>query len=127
MKKTILALAVTSVMAMANDTTVTATMSLMSQGLNQIQSGFMYNNNSDMEKGIATIESAKSIFNQVDVSKFIPNNNKIQVTKNINENLSKNLLILKKDIEAKNYAKATKDYSEVMNNCLACHTIVRGW
>lgn len=127
MKKTILALVATSVLSMASDTTLTATMSLMSQGLNQVQNGFMYNNADDILKGISIMENANAIFNQVDLEVFIPQNKKIQVTRNINHNLTKSLKDLRKDIEAKKYENATKAYSEVMNNCLACHAIVRGW
>lgn len=127
MKKTILALVASSTLMMASDTTITATMSLLSQGLNQVQTGLMYNNNADVENGISVLENANAIFNKVDVSKFIQHNNKIQVTKNINANLEKSLKQLKKDVETKHFADATKSYAAVMNNCLACHTIVRGW
>lgn len=127
MKKTILAMLASSAFLMAGNTTITATMSLMSQGLNEVQSGFMHNNAEDVMSGLEVLENANSIFKKVDVSTFIQHNNKVQVTKNINTNLEKNLAQLRKDVEAKKYAAATKSYAEVMNNCLACHTIVRGW
>ncbi|MDX1809816.1 MAG: cytochrome C [Sulfurospirillaceae bacterium] len=127
MKKTVLALAISSVFALANNTTITATMSLMYQGLNEVQSGFMHNNEKNILQGIDLLENSNAIFKKVDVSVFIPHNNKIQVTKNINANLQHNLKELKSNIENKKYADATKSYANVMNNCLACHTIVRGW
>ena len=61
------------------------------------------------------------------MSKFIQHNNKIQVTKNINANLEKSLQQLKKDIAAKHFAAEAKSYASVMTNCLACHTVIRGW
>jgi cytidylate kinase len=127
MKKIALSLAISSMMLMANDTTITATMSLMNQGLTEVQSGFMYNNKENVMKGIKIMESANSIFKHVDVRTFIPNNNKVQVTKNINNNLEKNLEILKQDVKKRRYSDATKSYANVMNNCLACHTVIRGW
>lgn len=87
----------------------------------------MHNNEKDILKGIDLLENSNEIFKKVDVSVFIPHNNKIQVTKNINENLEQSLIELKKNIKNKKYADATKSYASVMNNCLACHTIVRGW
>ena len=47
MKKTILALVASSVLALASETTINATMSLMTQGMNQIQAGFLYSNKKD--------------------------------------------------------------------------------
>ncbi len=127
MKKIILALALTSVATFANETTIDATMKLMDQGLNQVQRGFIYNSKSDIIRGVETIESANSIFTHVDVSTFIKNNSKIQVTKNINENLTEHLEALKKDVAADKYSDAGAKYAKVLNDCVSCHTIIRGW
>jgi len=127
MKKMILALAASSVLALANDTTVNATMSLMTQGMNQIQAGFLYSNRADVVGGIKVMQDANSIFTKVDVSTFIKNNNKIQVTHNINKNLTANLKELQKAVDSKNMSDATKAYGEVTANCISCHRIVRGW
>jgi hypothetical protein len=127
MKKTLLALALTSVVAFSNETTIDATMKLMDQGLNQVQKGFIYNFKGDIMRGIETIESANSIFTHVDVSTFIKNNNKIQVTRNINENLKEHLKELKQDILDDKYSDAGAKYAKVLNDCVSCHTIIRGW
>jgi nitrate reductase cytochrome c-type subunit len=127
MKKAILAVALVAASTFANDVTVNATMSLMEQGINQVQKGFLYNSKSDIKAGISTLESANSIFNHVDVSTFIKHNNKVQVTKNINANLTADLKALKKDVNAGKFNDATKKYGKVVNDCLSCHTIIRGW
>jgi len=127
MKKAILAVALMAASTFANDVTVSATMSLMEQGINQVQKGFLYNSKSDIKAGISTLESANSIFNHVDVSTFIKHNNKVQVTKNINANLTADLKALKKDVNAGKFNDATKKYGKVVNDCLSCHTIIRGW
>ncbi len=127
MKKVALSLAISSIALFASSTTITATMGLMNQGLTEVQSGFMHNDRESVLKGIKIIQNANSIFKDVDVATFIPNNRKVQVTKNINANLDKNLKTLKEDVKARRYADATKSYAKVMNNCLACHTIIRGW
>jgi len=127
MKKSLLAIVLSSTILLAGDTTITATMSLMNQGLNQVQSGFVNNKKKDIIEGINIIENANSIFSQVDVGKFIPNNRKTQVTKNIHNNLAKSLKDLKNNVENRRYSDATASYGKVLNTCLACHTIVRGW
>jgi len=127
MKKIILALSLTVAASFANETTINATMDLMNQGLQQVQKGFVYNSQEDIVRGIETIESANSIFTHVDVSTFIKNNSKIQVTKNINKNLTKELKNFKKAVEAKDYSEATVQYAKVLNDCVSCHTIIRGW
>lgn len=127
MKKIILALAFTSIASFANETTITATMSLMNQGIEQVQKGFIYNSKGDLIRGVETMESANSIFTHVDVSTFIKNNSKVQVTKNINENLTEHLAALKEDVQNNKYSDASNKYAKVINDCVSCHTIVRGW
>lgn len=127
MKKIILALAASSVLALANDATINATMKLMEQGLNDVQSGFVYHDKEKLNRGIATLEGSNAIFSNVDVSVFIPNNSKVQVTKNINQNLADALKTLKASVADKNYAQATEDYGKVVKSCISCHTIIRGW
>jgi len=127
MKKTIVALALTSLTVSANEATIDATMQLMEQGMNRVQKGFLYNNKVDIIRGINTLQSANSIFIHVDVSTFIENNSKIQVTKNINANLSEHLAKLKTDVEAHKYSSAGIKYAKVLNDCVSCHTIIRGW
>jgi len=127
MKKIILSLTLTAMASFASETTITATMSLMEEGLSQVQKGFLYNSQSDIVRGVETIESANSIFTHVDVSTFIKNNSKIQVTKNINANLTKHLAALKTDVKAKKFTDASVQYAKVVNDCVSCHTIIRGW
>ena len=129
MKKALLALAVSSIVtfASASENTINATMSLMTQGMNQVQTGFLYSNKDAVNNGIEILENANAIFSKVDVTTFIKHNNKVQVTKNINDNLSKNLAAFKKAVKAKDYTEATKYYGKVTSNCIACHRTVRGW
>ncbi|MEA2073601.1 MAG: cytochrome C [Campylobacterota bacterium] len=127
MKKVILTVAFTAITAFASSTTINATMSLMEEGLVQVQKGFLYSSQDDIVRGVETIESANAIFTHVDVSTFIQNNSKVQVTKNINKNLSEHLKALKKDVKAKKYSDASEKYAKVVNDCVSCHTIIRGW
>jgi len=127
MKKVILAMSLASMSLFANDTTIDATMKLMEQGIFQVQKGFIYNSKSDIIRGVETISSANSIFTHVDVSTFIENNSKVQVTKNINANLSKHLDSLKTNTQNSKFSDAGANYAQVLNDCVSCHTIIRGW
>jgi hypothetical protein len=126
MKKTLITLLACSALAMANETTINATMKLMQDGMNQINTGFMINSKEDINQGLATLENANAIFTRVDVAAFIKSN-KVTVAKNINNNLTQELGVLKKAIKASNYAEATTEYAKILNQCVACHTIIRGW
>ena len=126
MKKTVLALLATATLTLANETTINATMQLMHQGMNQINTGFMLNSKEDIKQGLTTVENANSIFANVDVASFIKSN-KTTVAKNINENVAEELKALRKAVEASQYAEATQEYAKVLNQCVACHTIIRGW
>jgi hypothetical protein len=126
MKKVILALVACSALSMASETTINATMKLMQQGMNQINTGFMMNSKEDIKLGITTVENSNSIFTHVNVADFVKSN-KVTVAKNINKNLTKDLKAFKKAVEAEKYSEASKQYANVLNECMACHTIIRGW
>jgi len=125
MKKVLLVLATTSVFAFANDTTINATMGLMTQGLQQVQNGFINNDKQEISSGVEILHNANSIFETVDVTTFIPNNKKGQVTKNISKHFSKDVKALKKAVDANDFSAATKEYGKVLSNCMACHKTVR--
>lgn len=127
MKKLMLALTLTSVAAFAADTTIAATMQLMNRGIEQVQKGFMYNSKNDILQGIETLENSNAIFKTVDVTTFIPHNQKVRVTQNITSNLEEDLGALKKAIEKNEFTSATEKYGKVVNDCVACHTVIRGW
>jgi len=128
MKKILITLAASAIFALANNnTTVNATMSLMNQGMEKIQKGFLLNQKDMILEGISMTQSANSIFKTVDVKTFIAHNNKVQVTKNINANVDRDLEVLKKDVQKGHFANATAAYGKVMRDCISCHTIIRGW
>ena len=126
MKKVILALVATASLSMANDTTIDATMSLMKQGMNKINTGFMYNSKEDVKAGLSIVESANSIFKTVDVKAFTKSD-KIQVARNINKNMAKHIKELRKAVDAGKSSEATTKYAKVMSDCISCHTSIRGW
>jgi len=126
MKKVILALVACSALTFASESTIDATMKLMKQGMDQIQLGFMYNSKDDIKRGIDTVENSNAIFKHVKVSDFMKSN-KTAVATNINKNMTKDLKALKEAVNSGKYNEATKQYGKVLNECLSCHTIIRGW
>ena len=126
MKKVILALVSCSVLSIASETTIDATMKLMQQGMSKVQTGFILNSKKDILEGISTLENSNAIFTHVNVADFIKSN-KVTVAKNINVNLTKDLKAFRTAVTASKYTEATKQYAKVLNECVACHTIIRGW
>jgi predicted transglutaminase-like cysteine proteinase len=126
MKKVMVALMATASLSMASNITVDATMSLMKQGMDKINSGFMYNNKHDIKAGLSIIENANSIFTTVDVKEFT-HSDKVQVTKNINKNMNDHIKKLREAVNAGKYSESTAQYAKVMSDCISCHTSIRGW
>jgi cytochrome c556 len=120
------ALLLSTTASFANDTTIQSTMELMRTGAEQVQTGFLYNNKELLNIGVETIINANNIFKNVDVSTFI-NNNKVQVTRNINKNIQSDLDDLKEALAKNDVNSATTLYGKVIGDCVSCHTIIRGW
>jgi len=126
MKKIVLALVACSALTFASEATIDATMKLMKQGMEQIQMGFLYNSKDDVKRGIETVKNSDAIFRHVKVSDFMKSN-KTAVATNINKNMAKDLKALETAVNNGKYSEATKQYGKVLNDCLSCHTIIRGW
>jgi len=127
MKKLLLTLSVFATIASADNTTITSTMALMEKGMNSIQKGFLYNQKKTILEGIAITINANNIFDTVDAKEFTNGNNKVQVISNVHGNVAKNLAKLEKFVKNDKYRDATMQYGKVVNDCVACHTVIRGW
>lgn len=129
MKKTLLTLATVATFAAAanTNTTINATMDLMEDGMATIQKGFLYNQKDTIIKGIKTVENANNIFDTVDIKEFTNGNNKVQVISNIHGNIAKDIKALKELIHNNKYSDAAATYGKVVNDCVSCHTVIRGW
>lgn len=126
MKRILLALVTCSVLSIASEGTIDATMKLMQQGMDQIHMGFTHNSKADIIRGIETVENSNAIFVHVNVADFMKNN-KVAVAENINKNMTRDLKALKKSVNEGKYSDATQNYGKVLNDCISCHTIIRGW
>lgn len=102
----------------------------MENGLASIQKGFLYNNLDLIRKGVEQVSKENMIYHDREIIKSILPENKKQM-----ENLA---LITSKRIEnasdeMKSYLalgqmkKAHNAFSDMINACTDCHTLIRGW
>jgi precorrin isomerase len=102
----------------------------MENGLANIQKGFLYNNLDLIKNGVDQVQKENAIYHDRKVIKAVLPENKKQM-----ENLA---LITSKRIEnateeMKNYLalkqmkKAHSSFSDIVNACTDCHTLIRGW
>ena len=128
MKKVLLTLSTLATFAMADTkATINDTMASMEKGMNTIQKGFLYNQKATILEGTDIILEANSIFSKVDVQSLTHGSKATQVISNINGNITNNVKELKKMVNANKFADASKQYGKVMNDCVACHTVIRKW
>lgn len=127
MKKIILTLAACATIASASGTTINATMDLMEKGMNTIQKGFFYNQKTTILEGTDIVINANKIFATVDTKSFTNGNRATQAISNIHGNLAKDLKGFRKSITNNKYADASAQYGKIVNDCVACHTVIRGW
>ncbi|MDD2827983.1 MAG: hypothetical protein PHW18_00240 [Sulfuricurvum sp.] len=121
--------ALLSVGAMA-DETLAANMSQMESGLNSVQKGFLYNTPDLIKSGVADIKKADALFHDAEATKkFLPKDkhHMSNVAFNAAKRIDKASESLLKALDKKEYSKASKSYSEIVNACTACHAVVRGW
>ncbi|MCX6060818.1 MAG: hypothetical protein NT103_01000 [Campylobacterales bacterium] len=126
----ILALSALLSVGAAADETLVSTMSQMEHGLSSVQKGFLYNTPELIKTGVGEIQKANALFHNTDVTKKYLPKDKQHMT-NIAFNASKHIdgasSDLLKALDKKEYSKAHKSYSEIVNACTACHAVVRGW
>ena len=102
----------------------------MENGLANIQKGFLYNNIDLIQSGVEQVQKENTIYHDRSVIRSILPENKKQM-----ENLA---LITSKRIEnatdemktylaLKQMKKAHNAFSDIVNACTDCHTLVRGW
>ena len=117
------------VAANANDV-MQKSMSIMEKGMTQIQQGFLNNNLNAIKDGVKLVKEGSSLFSDKKViGEYLPNNKKHMV--NVAENASKRIAFditeLETNLDNKAYINAANAYSDMLNACSSCHSIVRNW
>lgn len=127
--KLIIAATLFVVTANANDV-MQKSMSVMEKGMVQIQQGFLNNNLGLIKEGTKLVKEGNALFSDKKIiTEYLPENKKHMV--NVAENASKRIALdiagLEANIENKAFINATNSYSDMLNACSSCHSIVRNW
>ena len=102
----------------------------MENGLASIQKGFLYNNMKLVQDGIDQVEKENSAYdNHNTIKSFLPEGKKQMenlafISSKRIENAAKEM---KYYLSVNQPRKAFSAFSDVVNACTDCHTLVRGW
>jgi hypothetical protein len=131
MKLVKLLIASTLLIASANANDVMQkSMSIMEQGMNQIQKGFLNNNLELIKSGTKLVSEGNALFSDKKViNSYLPENKKhmTNVAVNASQRLALDVNVLELNLDNKAYINAANAYSDMLNACSSCHSIVRSW
>lgn len=102
----------------------------MENGLANIQKGFLYNNMKLVQEGIDQVEKENSTYdNRNAIKAFLPEGKKQMenlafISSKRIENAAKEM---KYYLSVQQPRKAFNSFSDIVNACTDCHTLVRGW
>jgi tRNA uridine 5-carbamoylmethylation protein Kti12 len=105
-------------------------MSMMEEGMTQIQQGFLHNNLELIKSGAKLVKDGNTMFSDKKViSTYLPNEKKhmVNVAENAAKRIDLDVSILELNLEGKAYINAANAYSDILNACARCHSIVRSW
>ena len=115
--------------ANANDV-MQKSMSIMEKGMTQIQQGFLNNNLELIKQGTELVKEGNSLFSDKKViSQYLPENKKhmVNVAENASKRIALDINVLELNLDEKAYVNAANAYSDMLNACSSCHSIVRNW
>lgn len=131
MKLVKLLIATTLFIASANANDVMQkSMSIMEKGMTQIQQGFLNNNLELIKEGTKLVKEGNTLFSDKKViSQYLPDNKKhmANVTENASKRIALDINVLELNLDDKAYVNAANAYSDMLNACSSCHSIVRSW
>jgi hypothetical protein len=102
----------------------------MENGLASIQKGFLYNNLDMIKSGVDQVQKENMVYHDRKVIKSILPENRKQmenlafITSKRIENAAEEM---KSYLALKQIKKAHSAFSDIVNACTDCHTLVRGW
>ncbi|AXX90720.1 hypothetical protein CKA55_10725 [Arcobacter suis] len=131
MKLVKLLIATTLFIASANANDVMQkSMSIMEKGMTQIQQGFLNNNLELIKEGTKLVKEGNTLFSDKKViSQYLPDNKKhmANVAENASKRIALDINVLELNLDDKAYVNAANAYSDMLNACSSCHSIVRSW
>ena len=108
-------------------------MQKMAQAMQDIQSGFFYNNldivtagAEDLKKTIVKIRPIKKEVDNKDVYERWMNNN-TAMTKRIQRNIDRRAEVIIKRFQDGDPRQALQEYSKITEQCMKCHISLRKW
>ncbi|XPV68115.1 MAG: hypothetical protein ACNI25_12485 [Halarcobacter sp.] len=105
-------------------------MAIMEKGMTQIQQGFLNNNIEIIKEGTKLVKHGNKLFSDRKViSEYLPKDKKhmINVAANASKRIELDVSVLELNLDDKAYINAANAYSDVLNACARCHSIVRSW
>lgn len=115
--------------ANANDV-MQKSMSIMEKGMTQIQQGFLNNNLQAIKDGAKLVKEGNELFSDKKViTNYLPENKKhmANVAENASKRIALDINVLELNLDNKAYLNAANAYSDMLNACSSCHSIVRNW
>ncbi|PLY04325.1 MAG: hypothetical protein C0625_16730 [Arcobacter sp.] len=126
----ILTAAVLTVSIASAEDVMKKSMSLMEQGMTQIQQGFLNNNVELIRSGSKLVKEGNSLFSHKDVIvQYLPKDKKhmVNVAAKAAKRIDLDVTVLELNLDDKAYINAANAYSDILNACARCHSIVRSW
>ncbi|MDB2405455.1 hypothetical protein N9W00_00785 [Arcobacteraceae bacterium] len=114
----------------ASADTMTKSMNMMQKGIEQVQFGFVNNNEEMIREGLAEIKKGNTMFSSDSVIKAsLPNDKKhmVNVAANASKRIAADATIIELNLDDKAYTKAAQGYADMVNACSRCHGIIRSW
>ena len=105
-------------------------MTLMDKGMSQIQKGFINSNIALVKDGAKLVQEGNALFSDTKVIKeYLPKDKKhmLNVAENASKRISLDLNVLELNLDDKAYVNAANAYSDMLNACSRCHSIIREW
>lgn len=108
-------------------------MHAMADAMNNIQSGFFYNNYETVASGVtalsAAIANVKPPMEEEDDKDAIAQymNVKIQMTNKIVKNINEKALTILQRFKSGDSAQAAQAYTKILGQCMKCHRELRHW
>ncbi|WP_428023672.1 hypothetical protein [Arcobacter sp.] len=131
MKLIKLALIATLSFGVANaDNVMQKSMDLMDQGMTKIQKGFINSNIALIKEGAKLVNEGNALFSDKKVIKeYLPKDKKhmLNVAENASKRINLDLNVLNLNLDDKAYINASNAYSDMLNACSRCHSIIREW
>ncbi len=127
--KILAALALTACISSAQDV-MQKSMNIMEQGMTEIQKGFLNNNIELIKSGTQKVREGNTLFSDEKViAQYLPENKKhmVNIASNAAKRISLDANVLELNLENNAYIDAANAYSDMMNACARCHSIVRAW